>query len=383
MRILNVNSLIDPVLGGGTAERTLQISKSLAVAGHAVGVLALDIGENDRQPDLPVGVELHSVKCINTRFHVPQVSTAWLRRVVMQYDVIHLMGHWSILNALVARASRLEGVPYVVCPAGALPVFGRSRMLKKLYNILVGRKLVFEASDWIAVTDDERLNFAAYGIEPGKVTVIPNGIDPDEYQGQTDLADAAILGTSGAPYILFMGRLNPIKGPDLLLEAFSLVQPNWPQLHLVFAGPDGGLLKGLRERSAALALEPRVHFVGYLGGRQKLAAYRGALLLVIPSRSEAMSLVVLEAGASGLSVVLTDQCGFSEVQSVGGGLVVSAQAKSIADALRKLLDLDQAGLTRMGRKLQVFVLSRYTWSAVVEQYITLYGRIVKVREPQS
>jgi glycosyltransferase involved in cell wall biosynthesis len=383
MRVLNVNSLIDPVLGGGTVERTLQTSRALAAAGHSVGVLTLDIGVDGHPPILLPPVQLFILKSLNRRFQIPRVSIAWLCALVAKYDVIHLMGHWSMLNAMVASAARSQRVPYVVCPAGALPVFGRSRVLKELYNMALGQKLIREANAWIAVTDAERQHFASYGIDPAKVTVIPNGIDPGDYADLADSAGRAMSATAGAPYVLFMGRLNPIKGPDLLLEAFALIQRQMPQVHLVFAGPDGGLLQELRQRSAALALQLRVHFVGYLGGRQKLAAYRGASLLAIPSRSEAMSFVAIEAGASGLPVVLTDQCGFNEVQSVGGGLVVAANAGSIAQALRDLLAMDSAQLKDMGLRLQTHVQAHYTWRAAIGQYVALYDRIAKLRKDSS
>jgi glycosyltransferase involved in cell wall biosynthesis len=377
MRVLNVNSLIDPVSGGGTTERTLQISKALYVAGYDVTVLGINVGLADRPSILPSGVQLILLRCLNDRFHIPLVSWSWLRKMVGTFDIIHMMGHWSLLNALVAQAARLEGIPYVVCPAGALPVFGRSSVLKRIYNFLLGRRLVRYASAWIAVTEDERLHFVDYGVAQEDVTVIPNGISPDDYLDQQNNVNAGAGLAWNVPYILFMGRLNPIKGPDLLLDAFVQVAQKWPDLQLVFSGPDGGMLGVLRERAALLGVESRVHFPGFMSGSNKISVYRNAKFLVIPSRSEAMSIVVLEAGACKIPVVLTDQCGFKSVQSVGGGLVVSPDASSIALALDRLLSAQAGELSRMGADLHNYVMASFTWSAIILKYSYLYNKIMK------
>jgi glycosyltransferase involved in cell wall biosynthesis len=383
MRILNVNSLIDLVLGGGTAERTLQISKALYVAGHDVTVLGLNIGLPDRPSMLPSGVQLILLRCVNDRFHIPLVSWSWLRKMVGTFDVVHMMGHWSLLNALVARAARLEGIPYVVCPAGALPVFGRSSVLKRIYNFLLGRRLVRYASAWIAVTEDERLHFVDYVVAPEDVTVIPNGISPEDYSDQQDDMNTVAGLASNVPYILFMGRLNPIKGPDLLLDAFVQIAKRWPDLQLVFSGPDGGMLEVLRERAALSNVDGRVHFPGFIGGSNKISVYRNAKFLVIPSRSEAMSIVVLEAGACRIPVILTDQCGFNGVQSVGGGLVVSPDSGSIELALDRLLSAEAGELSRMGADLHDFVMTSFTWSAMVLKYTNLYDGIVRADDDST
>jgi glycosyltransferase involved in cell wall biosynthesis len=137
------------------------------------------------------------------------------------------------------------GKPFAFCPAGALNPFGRSLKLKYAYDALSGRELVRSAAVCVAITEQERIDFAAYGVPPERIALIPNGIDPaqyaraDEPQAERNIRERLNIGAE--PYIFFLGRLNTIKGPDLLLEAFSQVLKRFPELHLVFAGPDGGL----------------------------------------------------------------------------------------------------------------------------------------------
>jgi glycosyltransferase involved in cell wall biosynthesis len=371
VKILNVNSLLDPVIGGGTAERTLQISRALRDEGVDCQILTTDVGFENRSLPRLDGLNVTAYQCLLKRFYIPRVSFASIKKEVEGVDVIHIMGHWSVLNALVYLAARRMQKPYVVCPAGALPIYGRSKILKVIYNWVIGRRIIRDANAWIAITEDECSHFDAYGIDRRSVTVIPNGINPDDFS-ETDVQGFRKKhGLADHPFILFLGRLNPIKGPDLLLDAFCRGQEAWPEWHLVFAGPDGGLLDSLKKSSAVSAARNRVHFIGYVGGKEKSSAYHSAQLLVIPSRQEAMSIVVLEAGISGVPVLLTDQCGFDVVGKIGGGVVTPATVEGLQNGLAGLLN-GKMNLDAMGGKLQNHVKNNYTWHVVIRKYLDLY-----------
>lgn len=378
MRILNVNSSLELKTGGGGAERTFQMTRFLAGRGELCTVLTLDTGFDAERATALAPANVVALASVWRRFHVPRISYKnWMiiRRLVDESDIVHLMAHWSVLNILVYVAIRLAAKPYVVCPAGSLPLFGRSRWLKRLYNAVAGNAIIRNASGWIAVTRGEFSHFQSYGVSSSRVTVIPNGV----CEGDFSVADTnALLREHGLPegdVILFMGRLNLIKGPDLLLQAFVLVSNQLPDCHLVFAGPDGGMLSGLRELVAKEKLTDRVHFLGYIGGVEKSAAYRCASLLVVPSRQEAMSIVALEAGICGTPVLLTDQCGFSDVLLVDPRLEVASTAVAIADGLACLL-ADRKDLKEVGASLRNFVMQRYSWDAIGSEYIRLYRSIL-------
>lgn len=375
MRVLNVNVLLDPVTGGGTAERTFQMSRALARSGIECTILTTDIGLTAERITQLGGVRVVALPCISRRFFAVKFSWRQLKLLVASVDVIHLMGHWSILNVIVTFLARQAGTPYVVCPAGELPLFGRSRWIKKLFNIMIGYRIVREAAGHIAVTPDEIPAFERYGVSASQVIVIPNGINEVDFRGDdvSHFANNYKLGT--APFLLFMGRLNLIKGPDLLLDAFCLIAEKHPEHQLVFAGPDGGLLSSLKKKTHDKGFDDRVHFIGYVAGRDKVEAYRSAELLVIPSRQEAMSIVVLEAGIVGTPVLLTDRCGFDEVATVGGGIVVEANANDIARGLDKALN-KRFVLESMGQQLKVHVQKKFAWDIVVLRFLDTYQKIL-------
>jgi glycosyltransferase involved in cell wall biosynthesis len=172
-----------------------------------------------------------------------------------------------------------------------------------------------------------------------------------------------------------MGRLNTIKGPDLLLQAFLMARNSFPGHHLVFAGPDGGMLASLRETVERAGMGEIVHFLGYVGGTDKSAVYRMASLLVVPSRQEAMSIVAIEAGICGVPVLLTDQCGFGEIRSVDVRLEVSATAAGIAEGLTRLFAAPDV-LEKIAPVWASFVEQKYGWTALAPEYIKLYRNIL-------
>lgn len=235
-----------------------------------------------------------------------------------------------------------------------------------------------DAAGYVAVTPDELPAFAAYGIAPDRVTVIPNGINEKDFSGNGKTSFAQRYGVHENPFILFVGRLNPIKGPDLLLEAFASIAGQFPQQHLVFAGPDGGLLSGLQKMAAQLNIADRVHFIGYIAGQDKISAYREADFLVIPSRQEAMSIVVLEAGIIATPVLLTDRCGFNEVESVAGGRVTAATIPDLANGMRAMLQ-NKPALLSMGENLRQHVRKNYTWTVIVKLYLDLFSSLIAAR----
>jgi len=380
LKILNVNHLLDPQSGGGTAERTFQLSRFFSLAGAACTLLTLDIGVLTERIRAIGNVRLITLPCVNRRFFVPWVSSSKIDQLVADADIVHLMGHWTVLNALVYRSCRKLKKPFVFCPAGGLKPFGRSLTLKQLYDAVVGCGIVRNASACVAITEEECADFEGYGVTRDRVVVIPNGIDPKDYEicgepGFQQLRKRLCL--PDAPYILFLGRLNKIKGPDLLLDAFVQISKCWSDIHLVFAGPDGGMLQVLRESADQSLVSERVHFIGYIGGAEKTELLLNAKLLAIPSRREAMSIVVLEAGICGTPVLFTRACGLESLSHEEGGSMVEASVEGLTKGLQSILT-DEPGANASAKRLSVIVRQQYLWSIQAERYFDLYLRLLAV-----
>jgi glycosyltransferase involved in cell wall biosynthesis len=377
VNILHVNMSIDAVTGGGTVERIRQLHEHMlpmeGISSRILSVVASEVSALSPSDDIVV------LPCWNKRWYLPGPKLLLIYRMVKQADVIHLMNHWTFLNALVYWMAWLTRTPYVVCPAGSLPLFGRSLGLKRWYNRVVGRALMRNASAAIAIAEDEREQLIEYGVADKHIHHIPNGVRPEDFACKEKKLFREHAGLDGQDYLLFVGRLNEIKGPDLLLEAFIDISGEFPDLHLAFAGPDGGMLGSLQARADEAGIMGRVHFAGFTGGRTKSSAYHGAKMLVVPSRQEAMSIVALEAAICATPVVLTDRCGFSALAESGAGKECKADAASIAEILRGLIP-DAALLARMGERGHELAMSSYTWDISTHRHIELFKACVQGRD---
>ena len=198
---------------------------------------------------------------------------------------------------------------------------------------------------------------------------MPNGVNPDEFanlQGREPFRTRYGLGD--APVCLFLGRLHPRKGVDVLVRAFR--EANIPGARLVIAGPDEGMLPTLQP-----LLDERMVVTGYLDSAERLAALTAADLFCLPATGEGLSMAALEAMAAGLPVILSPGCNLPEAAEAGAGLVVEPQVEPLAAALRSLLP-DAERRLFMGAAGRALVRERFTWAAVAAQLERVYENLV-------
>jgi glycosyltransferase involved in cell wall biosynthesis len=213
--------------------------------------------------------------------------------------------------------------------------------------------------------------------------LIPNGIWRSEFQrsGNAELFYANFPETRNKPLVLFLGRIDPKKGLDLLATALADVRRAFPKAHLVVAGPD---LMGFRPQVeadfAAAGCLDAVTFTGMLTGELKQAALAAATVYTAPSYSEGFSMSVLEGMASGLPCVITTGCNFPEAIAAAAAYVVPIESSAIAQALSDCLR-DPAAAAAMGDRAQKFVFEHYSWESIAKQMIGVYESIVARRHP--
>lgn len=366
MNVLIVNNLLDPIIGAGTARKATTLARALGARGWDVALSTFDLGlQSAAAREALEGLTVHRVPCALQRFPVPLAHPRAIRAHVAWADVVVLVNHWTTINLAYAAASRSLGRPYVVMPCGALDVIGRSAHSKRIYNRVAGHRMVREASGWIATTADEVASFAPYGVPAGAVDVIPNAIDPIEAAGVDPERCRARHGLQGR-FVLFLGRLAAVKGPDLLLEAWASLERS-AGTGLVLAGPEGDAAVAVQSWIAAHGSETDTRWIGPLERSAALDACAAADVLVVPSRREAMSLVALEAGLTGCPVIATTTCGFPELADYGG-LVAAPDAVALGEALTTSFGWSVAERSARGARLRDFIGTHYSWDAVTPRY---------------
>ena len=371
MRILNVIMCLDPIAGGGAVERIYQLSKYLAMAGQECTILTTRQGWDETHVRGLGNVQVVHFPYISERYKIPIGLSGWLNSHLADFDIVHLALNWTMINAITYRYLRRMGRPYVMSAMGWLAISGRSRFFKHVYRRIYTSKMVRNAKRCIAITQREESDYLSFGVHADRIVRIPNGIDPVFFSANNDEAFRAHYGLDARPIILFVGRIDPVKGPDLLVRAFKRVAGSFPNHQVVIFGNDLNFLSELKTMVRNLDLENRIRLFGHIRGVELSWAYHAADLFVIPSRYDTMTIVALGAAASGTPILLTDRCDFVELQEAGGGLVVGCSVEGLENGLRQLLG-DPVRLRLMGQKAKEFVVSQYQWVNVCQQFIDVF-----------
>lgn len=294
----------------------------------------------------------------------------WLRARAGDYDAVIAHGIWCYNTLGVARALAGTRTPYLIYVHGMMdPWFRRAYPLKHLkkqlyWTLALGRamrgaaRVLFTAEDERAGASGEFLGHADYR---GQVVAMGTAAAPPATPLQHAAFRAAVALPEGARYLLFLGRIHPKKGCDLLLQAFAEVADSHPDLHLVVAGPDPtGWRATLESLAAALGIGARVRWPGMLAGDAKWGAFHGADAFTLPSHQENFGIAVAEALSCGLPVLITNRINiWREVDAAGAGLVGPDTRAGTTDVLRRFLALDGYARRAMGERARQLFLDRF------------------------
>jgi glycosyltransferase involved in cell wall biosynthesis len=340
---------------GGVARAVLLLSEALAKAGHEVEIVTL-------QAPGPSSTDATALKVHALGTGAPGYGYApdvlpWLRANCERFDAAIVNGMWQYPGLAAWRAFAGSPTPYYVFPHGMLdPWFQRTYPLKHLKKWLywpwAEYRILRDARAVIFTSEEERLQAReSFWLYRCRERIAPLGMEappvasPDEFFARwPELANKRI--------VLFLGRIHPKKGCDMLIEAFAQSAPQDEQAVLVMAGPDQeGWAATLRQQAAALGVADRVVFTGMLEGTMKWAALRAADVFVLPSHQENFGLSVAEALACGVPILMSNRVNiWREVQEDGAGLIETDDVPGTERLLRRWFETPEAERATMRRR---------------------------------
>jgi glycosyltransferase involved in cell wall biosynthesis len=384
---------------GGPIVSVSAVAEALARQGHEVIVFATNSNldqELDVPTNRPLDVEGVQVWYFNRQeplqqlfpgvaylsqsigfLYSPQMAKA-LEQMVPTVDLVHTHLPFNYPSYAAAHAAFRHKKPLFYHQRGVFdPERLKFRSLKKsVYLRLIEVPILKRATTLIALTETEVEHYRRLGVGTA-CRVIPNGIDT----GTTVVRDPLMLETVGVRpehiLILFLGRIHPVKGANLLLQAFCRVQHNFPNAVLVMAGPDEfGLEKSFKQLTEAAGLTHRVIFPGMVHGKLKAQLLARADLFCLPSSGEGFSMAILEALASSTAVLISPGCHFPEVEKAGAGRIVGINTNDLYMALAEVLS-NPSALESMGRAGQRLVSECFTWGRIVDELLDTYSEGMK------
>ncbi len=376
---------VTPYLGksyGGTSKVVTEIAQELGLKCN-INIVTT----NDRDLlDVPLNVWLpkanHRVQyfsCWHRRDLIFSMSLLkWLFDNINDYDLIHTNTIFSPLISLVHGICKLKQVPYVVTPHGMLEPWALSYKAnkKKYYYQFLEKPLLQWGNAIQTLASSEAQKVQKLGFK--QTVTIPNGIHESEYKSlpNPEIFYQQFPHTRHKTLILFLGRIDPKKGLDLLAPAFAEVYRQFPNTHLIVAGPDSiNFMPTAEQYFIDADCREGVTFTRMLKGDIKLAALAAASIYVAPSYSEGFSMSVLEGMASGLPCIITTGCNFPEAATAKVARVVDVDADSIANALIDCLQNPQQA-KEMGTLARQFIFNNYTWDIAANKLIGVYRQII-------
>ncbi|HEX9997311.1 MAG TPA: glycosyltransferase [Abditibacterium sp.] len=357
MNILNIIPTIN-AKSGGTAECVRQLFPFMNSQGHRWEVLTFDSPDEDFVKENPFPV--HAIGHGHTGFQFHAGLVPWLKAHRSEYDTAIIHGIWTYHSYGAWRALHTH-LPYFVYPHGMLdPYFKKAFPLKHLKKHLFwhwGDYRVLRDSTAVCFTCEEekilaRQSFAHYSCREevvGLGTASPL-IDKERQQGAFFDAFPHLKGT---PYLLFMSRIHPKKGLDLLLQAAGELKRlrKWQQFHLVIAGPDG---VGWRSKLEYLAqqedLSSHITWTGMLDGDLKWGALQGAEAFILPSHQENFGIVVAEALSCGIPVLISHRVNiWREIDEAGAGFIAPDTKQGTIDLIERWIETPETKRETMRR----------------------------------
>lgn len=372
MRLIHVVPQVNNEATGPTYS-VVRMAQSLAKLGEEVTLMSLVGGQLPDKP--PFRHQIFPQAWPGRLWRSPAMFDA-LRDAMPRTDIVHCHAMWLMPTVYSARAAGDFGVPFLISPRGSLsPVaLRRSAFRKRLFWYGVHRRDFLAAGCFHATSYQEYKDIRAFGLT-NPVAIIPNGIDlpisslPERIE---------VSRGDSSRTLLFLGRLHPIKGLELLLEVWNRIAETagrgW---RLRIVGPDEVGHRSQLERMVKRHAIPRVEFAGPKFGEAKRDEYRSADLYVLPTRTENFALTIAEALACGTPVITTRGAPWAGLEENGCGWWVERTPADLEAALVEALGCSPQKLREMGRRGNLWMASDFDWAQLARKMAEVYRWLIE------
>lgn len=380
MRILHVIRSLHPEYGGPA-----QLVRCIIAAGPRLGwegeVACLD---EPNQPFLQeIQFPVHALGQSRSTYGYSRLWVPWLRENIHRFDGVVVHGIWQYQSWGTWRA--IHGrKPYVLFPHGMLdPWFKRryplKHLKKMLYWHLAEQRVLRDASSVLFTCETEqRLAPQSFRARPWNGAVVPYGAEmpTGSVSEQVEAFYKTCPGARGKRFFLYLGRIHPKKGCDLLIDAFASIASQHPTVDLVMAGPNAGIRSMLEARIAHANLKKRVHWPGLITGNAKWGAFHASDAFVLPSHQENFGIAVAEALGCSRPVLISDQVNiWPEIKADGAGLVAPDTAEGTKMLLATWLALDETERQQMRLRARNCFENRYNLDQNVSELVRFFQRM--------
>ena len=378
MKILHVIHSLSPT-GGGPGEHVKQLSRTLIEKGHTSEVASLDSPNAPYITYMPLRVNALGPGMSGYGYSGHLVP--WLKENAAGYDSVIIHGIWQYSSFGVWLALRKTNTPYFIFPHGMLDPWFKQRHpfkhLKKSFYWFWSEYKVLRDAKAVLFTCEQERALARQSFWPYKVKeeVVGCGTVPPPLEK----GNARELFLNKYPHLrnrrllLFLGRIHPKKGCELVIKAFMKIAKRNSDMHLVMAGPDQiGWQKKLRRLCKRFNIDSNVTWTGLLSGDLKWAAFNAADVFILPSHQESFGIAVTEALSCGVPVLISNKVNiWREIEKDKAGFVASDNLQGVVVLLERWLNLPDNEKDTMRKRAEECFLRRFTIQKAAQNLIAI------------
>ncbi|MEL6223843.1 MAG: hormogonium polysaccharide biosynthesis glycosyltransferase HpsP [Cyanobacteria bacterium J06627_8] len=396
MRVLQIIPSVSLVYGG-PSQMVLGYSKALADEGIEVTILTTHSNGDTGQPPLDVplnvpieqdGYTIRYFRCAPfRRYKFSAGLLMWLASHAHHYDVAHIHALFSPVCSMAATLARWKGLPYVLRPLGTLDPadLKKKRQLKRIYAAVLERANLMGAAAMHFTSAQEAAISERFGSATRDI-VLPLGVDVPRLPSSTEsrgFCQSLLQAPSAEPSdrlttLLFMSRIDPKKGLDLLIPALLQLRQEGILFRFVLAGSnpqDPSYEQAIGDRIRSSPLANCTQITGFVTGDAKANHLQCADVFVLPSYYENFGIAVAEAMAASIPVVISDHVHICrDVRKGNAGWVCSCNIQDLTQSLREALT-QEAERQHRGQNARQWAADHYSWRAIARQFIKVYQEI--------
>jgi len=315
---------------GGPVKVVHDLSIKLAKKGHEVSIYTTNVGLNgplrDDQKIKSNKIKITYFNCLNNflannlKLHLSPEMRKAIKNNIDSFDIVHLHEWRGVQNLYVQKYAKKYKIPFILQPHGASPrIIDKQNFIRTItkipFDIFLGKRIINNSFKIIVVSEFEKRLLINNNISSQKIEIIPNGFDSLEYLNlpHKNQFKCKFNISKNEKIILYLGRINKMKGVDILVKSFSQIVKKHDNFRLVIVGPDEGFRFYLEKMIESYKLIDKVIFTGPLFNKKKLSVLVDADVLVYPSKYEIFGLVPFEALMCNTPVIVSTGTGCSEL----------------------------------------------------------------------
>jgi glycosyltransferase involved in cell wall biosynthesis len=399
MRILFVNFAV----GGfaGDAVQMSLIARGLIDLGHKVVVAVPDgdgyffdksksksyepirkkLLETNGQITEIEGVPILPIHCISEKlgYYCPDAAKIG-RKILNDFDIVYCINWYYHLAMTFSKIAHEKKIPFVIAAMAEFEnkAHNLKNTRKKVLDYMYTKNLFKTASGFHSVGDIETNTYEKMGASKEKIFRVDHGIILEKFENakNTGILEKLEIVTEQNPYLYNVGRIDPKKGLEVLLHAFSRIVSKYPKVLLIITGTGiNEYVTKIKNLSKELQIEKSVIFTGFISEEEKIELFKSAKIHVVTSHSDVHTTTAIESMACGTPVVITKASDFPEIDEYEAGITVNTDPESVFNAVDILLQ-DKEKLKKCAENSKKLIQDKFLLKNKIKEYEKMFEDII-------